>query len=213
MLLLWISGRFGSTFVVSASLLIQTLRKRGPIREYIFSRPCRISLAKNKEGSRIRRTPPLDRSVYTLFKHSKKTLQSCKGTTITRAISAFTVNLFKEGDIPKAPQAESLRKHCNFISRQSLSKIAARQGSTSIYSFLQQFSDCSTSTGEINKRWLKFKATLKTSSSKHGYSDRQLVVSRLVAQREHAQFIFFIVPFGLKFVWSNIRVINSGRNL
>ena len=197
------------------SLLIQTLRKRGPNREYIFSRPCRISLAKNKEGSRIRRTPPLDRSVYTLFKHSKKTLQSCKGTTITRAISAFTVNLFNLRKVTsqKAPQAESLRKHCNFISRQSLSKIAARQGSTSIYSFLQQFSDCNTSTGEINKRWLKFKATLKTSSSKHGYSDRQLVVSRLVAQREHAQFIFFIVPFGLKFVWSNIRVINSGRNL
>ena len=114
MLLLWISGRFGSTFVVSASLLIQTLRKRGPIREYIFSRPCRISLAKNKEGSRIRRTPPLDRSVYTLFKHSKKTLQSCKGTTITRAISAFTVNLFKEGDIPKGTTGWKFEKTLQF---------------------------------------------------------------------------------------------------
>ena len=114
MLLLWISGRFGSTFVVSASLLIQTLRKRGPNREYIFSRPCRISLAKNKEGSRIRRTPPLDRSVYTLFKHSKKTLQSCKGTTITRAISAFTVNLFKEGDIPKGTTGWKFEKTLQF---------------------------------------------------------------------------------------------------
>ena len=194
MLLLWISGRFGSTFVVSASLLIQTLRKRGPNREYIFSRPCRISLAKNKEGSRIRRTPPLDRSVYTLFKHSKKTLQSCKGTTITRAISAFTViTCLRKVTSQKAPQAESLRKRCNFISWQSLSKIAARRGSRSIYSFLQQFSDCNTSTGEINKRWLKFKGNFKnTSSSKHGYSDRQLVVSRLVAEREHAQFIFLL---------------------
>ena len=79
MLLLWISGRFGSTFVVSASLLIQTLRKRGPSRENIFSRPFRISLAKNKEGSRIRGTPPLDRSVYTLFKHSKKLYSLAKG--------------------------------------------------------------------------------------------------------------------------------------
>ena len=161
MLLLWISGRFGSTFVVSASLLIQTLRKRGPNREYIFSRPCRISLAKNKEGSRIRRTPPLDRSVYTFSNIQKKLYSLAKGRPSLELYLRLPLTCLRKVTSQKAPQAESLRKRCNFISWQSLSKIAERQGSRSIYSFLQQFSDCNTSTGEINKRWLKFKGNFK----------------------------------------------------
>jgi len=160
-LLLWISGRFRPTFVVSASLLIQTLRKRGPSRENIFSRPFRISLAKNKKGSRIPRATPFVFFVYSLFKYSKNVYSLAKGRPSLELYLRLPLTCLRKVISQKAPQAESLRKRCNFISWQSLSKIAAWQGSRSIYSFLQQFSDCNTSTGEINKRWLKFKGNFK----------------------------------------------------
>ena len=95
-LLILISGGFGSSFVVSASLPIQSLRKRGPEpRKYFFSRPCRISLAKNKEGSRIPRDPPLDRSVYTLFKHSKKLYSLAKGRQSMPSLFFYCTIRFK----------------------------------------------------------------------------------------------------------------------
>ena len=91
--------------------------------------------------------------LFTLYSNIQKKLYSlAKGRPSLELYLRLPLTCLRKVTSQKAPQAESLRKHCNFISRQSLSKIAARQGSTSIYSFLQQFSDCNTSTGEINKR-------------------------------------------------------------
>ena len=109
-LLIWISGGFGSSFVVNASLPIQSLRKMGPVTKIFFLGPV------GSVWLKIRRVP----------------------------------------------------------------------GSLGILLWIVLF-------------------TL--------YSNIQTNSTVLQRDDRACQVYFFIVPFGLKFVWWNIRVINSGRNL